>query len=1168
MKYLFIYSCFFVFPFFIQAQIQFQEHPIIEKTVDEIRDVVPVDLDQDDYLDLLVASENDNRISWFKNDGQGNFVTHNIISSQAYGVISVFAIDIDGDGDNDVLSATQDDDIISWYENLGNGLFGSQQVISYLVDEPKSVFATDLDGDGDNDVLSASLFDNKIAWYENNGLGNFGPQQIITTNATWAFCVFTIDLDNDNDNDVISTSILDNKIAWYENLGSGIFGGQQIITTQVQVPNSIYSTDLDGDGDNDILSTSDYDHKVAWYENLGSGVFSNQQIISNQFFKPWDIIACDLDADGDQDVVFATWYTFQGTYWCENDGIGGFSAPIKIDSTLLSMTVSCADLDLDGDIDITAAYQGTLAWYPNDSTGLFTQRNIITFDINGPKCLLNIDLDGDNFNDILVGSLSSLVWFRNSGTGQFLFEDTISVDVYDVTDVFASDLDGDGANDVISSSGDFKLAWYANDGLGHFGPQQIISDSAIAAKCVFIADLDSDGDNDVICGVTNITSSNNDKKLSWWKNDGLGNFGSEIVLYQGIDGVSDVFVADLDQDGDLDILTAAYEVEWYENLGGANLFAFHFIGQGLQAHEIHAADLDGDNDLDVVASSGNGGSYNIHWWENNGSGSFTQKPQIASNMPYTSAIYANDMDKDGDIDIIGQGGTWSNSLIWFANDGMGNFGQNMLIADSADVYSILASDLDYDGDCDVLYNSVSKDKILWSENLGYFTADADSACANLPFIFGSQLLNSPGTYYDTMQTVFGLDSVVELAFSHIPIPSVSIVPFAQNELCFQESSIALPLASPADGYYAGPGVVPPDLNISQAGVGTHEISYLFTDTATGCFNSDSTEITIYPIPVVSIVPFPQNELCFQVSSIALPAASPAGGYYAGPGVVPPDLNISQAGVGTHEISYLFTDTATGCFNSDSTELTINPLPLVSISTFQPSEICYDEASIALPLAIPAGGYYSGPGVMPPDLNISQAGVGTHEISYLFTDTATGCSNSDSTELIINALPVVSISPFPQDTFCIQTGIIDFPLASPLGGYFVGAGVTASNINLNLADTGTHDISYQYTDTSTGCANGDTTQLIVIFCLSVAEEESLGISVYPNPANSFINIGFKNIPPSGTVTCLLFNSTGKEIIVDKATEFPYQIDISQLKAGLYYLKVVVGEKAVRYKIVKQ
>ena len=40
----------------------------------------------------------------------------------------VHAADLDGDDDMDVLSASQDDDKIAWYENMGNGVFGSQQI--------------------------------------------------------------------------------------------------------------------------------------------------------------------------------------------------------------------------------------------------------------------------------------------------------------------------------------------------------------------------------------------------------------------------------------------------------------------------------------------------------------------------------------------------------------------------------------------------------------------------------------------------------------------------------------------------------------------------------------------------------------------------------------------------------------------------------------------------------------------------------------------------------------------------------------------------------------------------------------------------------------------------------------------------------------------------------
>ncbi len=88
---------------------------------------------------------------------------------------SVYATDLDGDGDMDVLSASDIDDKITWYENDGDGNFGPQQIITENVNDATSVYATDIEGDGDMDVLSASEDDDKIAWYENDGDGNFGP---------------------------------------------------------------------------------------------------------------------------------------------------------------------------------------------------------------------------------------------------------------------------------------------------------------------------------------------------------------------------------------------------------------------------------------------------------------------------------------------------------------------------------------------------------------------------------------------------------------------------------------------------------------------------------------------------------------------------------------------------------------------------------------------------------------------------------------------------------------------------------------------------------------------------------------------------------------------------------------------------------------------------------
>ncbi len=143
------------------------------------------------------------------------FTPHTITTS-ADGANSVYAVDLDGDGDMDVLSASGNDDKIAWYENDGNGNFITH-TITTNANGAESVFAVDVDGDGDIDVLSSSQLDNRIAWYENNGDENF-IAHTITTNADGAISVYAVDVDGDGDIDVLSASENDNNIVWYENL--------------------------------------------------------------------------------------------------------------------------------------------------------------------------------------------------------------------------------------------------------------------------------------------------------------------------------------------------------------------------------------------------------------------------------------------------------------------------------------------------------------------------------------------------------------------------------------------------------------------------------------------------------------------------------------------------------------------------------------------------------------------------------------------------------------------------------------------------------------------------------------------------------------------------------------------------------------------------------------
>ena len=81
-----------------------------------------------------------------------------------------------------------------------------------------------------------------------------------------------------------------------------------------------------------------------------------------------------------------------------------------------------------------------------------------------------------------------------------------------------------------------------------------------------------------------------------------------------------VYAADIDGDGDMDILGTAEldrAIAWWEN-DGAEQFTKHTVDAFRTAAPVSAVDIDGDSDLDVLCASYDLGD--IAWWENTGSG--------------------------------------------------------------------------------------------------------------------------------------------------------------------------------------------------------------------------------------------------------------------------------------------------------------------------------------------------------------------------------------------------------------------------------------------------------------------------------------------------------------------------------------------------------------------
>ena len=232
-----------------------------------------------------------------------------------------------------------------------------------------------------------------------------------------------------------------------------------------------------------------------------------------------------------------------------------------------------------------------------------------------------------------------------------------------------------------------------------FGPQQLLSSTALAATGVTAVDLDGDGDNDVL--------SASESAVAWFENlDGLGGFSSHTFIADGADifGEVTVFAADLDGDGDVDVLSSSQdddEINWFENLGGALFGAPQLIHKANGASFVTAADIDGDGDQDVLAAAA--WDDEVTWHENDGSGGFGPPQTLSTTAPSVTSIGVGDLDGDGDLDAL-TAARLDQQVAWHANtDGLGTFGAEQVIgAFGYEPAPPRVADFDGDGDQDVL----------------------------------------------------------------------------------------------------------------------------------------------------------------------------------------------------------------------------------------------------------------------------------------------------------------------------------------------------------------------------------------------------------------------------------------------------------------------------------
>lgn len=261
-----------------------------------------------------------------------------------------------------------------------------------------------------------------------------------------------------------------------------------------------------------------------------------------------------------------------------------------------------------------------------------------------------------------------------------------------------------------------------------------------------------------------------------------------------------------------------------------------------------------------------------------------------------------------------------------------------------------------------------------------------------PVQHASTATNLPaGTYTVTISDASGCTNTLAATVSQPTAALTTTIAASSPSLC--AGSNATLTTSSATSYTWSNGASTSSTVISP----TISTTYSVTGTApSGCPVTGSINISVNPKPIITFS-LAQTVFCSNSPSVAL-NASPTGGVYAGSGVAGPgNFSPATAGTGTQTISYSYTNTANGCSATAMVSVTVNAAPAVSFS-ISPNQFCINSLAIALNGA-PTGGSFTGTGMTGTAFIPSQAGIGTHTITYSYTNSSNCTASASSTATV-------------------------------------------------------------------------------------------------------------------------------------------------------------------------
>lgn len=519
-----------------------KQHRYAEQWIHDATFVAISDVNLDGRADIVLSPSElagqAYRVSWFEapNNRTKTWTEHVVLPQVESVHHFVGAADFDLDGDIDIATAAmhqgRDPDNVQVLVNQGDCETWTSQILS--TQGSHSMRILDVDGDGDSDLFGANHAGTQVDLWINESKTtgsvpnvNWKRIQIDDARVGKSFGIATGDLNGDGAIDIAAGNYA------YVNSGHSVEGKWRRVLLSNDPSDPVDANavlDIDGDKFADILAQRlpdlvwlEYqdDPKPGFVEKVVATGLKATGHRSSQGFA-----LGDLTGNGRSEFVFTAG---DGIHFAiQPKEIGKASWPVKhVAKSAPEEGIAIGDVDSDGALDI-------ISWYGAGS--------------------------GSN----------ELGWWRNpveNGAleGDWLYSKIGEVEGSEGDRIEVGDFNHDGVIDVAATGtsnrakGSF-VYWFENlqarrnNNAKLNWKRHVVAADVGAMNSLSVADMDRDGIDDIIT-----SEHRGAKKTTVWRNQGYGEGWQEQLVDQGVESHLGARVADLDGDGDLDIMTTGWD---------------------------------------------------------------------------------------------------------------------------------------------------------------------------------------------------------------------------------------------------------------------------------------------------------------------------------------------------------------------------------------------------------------------------------------------------------------------------------------------------------------------------------------------------------------------------------------------------------------------------------